>query len=332
MENRSYEERIVLFGCLLGVFGFLPFTIYRFINQDYLIAFLESCLAIFVLGVFVYVWRTHKVVLASVIMCTMYLGVTVAVIHLKGPALVYWIYPTTLATFCLMNHQTAAVLNLVTALLIFPAIYPVVSSQEVLTVYMTITLLSLFGYTFTIVTQKQRVQLSQLAERDALTGALNRRALDENMLMAINRLGRIRSQKTSLIILDLDHFKEINDTFGHSSGDQILIRIAELIRSSIRISDHLFRYGGEEFVIIADNASLKDAAKLAENIRIRVEKSNLFDKRSVTISLGVAELNKGLSSEQWLSAADEAMYQAKRSGRNKVCVATDQIKKLNIAA
>ena len=123
------------------------------------------------------------------------------------------------------------------------------------------------------------------------------------------------------IILDLDHFKDINDTYGHSTGDQILIRIAELIRANIRLSDNLFRYGGEEFVILVDNANLDDAETLAENIRLRIEKSNLFAKRSITVSLGVAELNRDLCSGQWLKLADDALYEAKRSGRNKVCLA-----------
>lgn len=335
MEKRSYEEKIILFGCLLGVIGFLPFTIFRYIDEDYLLAFIESCLAIFVLGLFVYVWRTRRFAGPGILLCSLYLFSAVTVIHIKGPILIYWFYPPALATFCVLNHRTAAVLNLLAALLILPAIYTKLDTQEVITIYVTIALLSVFSYTFTIITQKQRVQLSQLAERDALTGTLNRRALDENMLMSINRLGRNSSKKTSLIILDLDHFKAINDTYGHSTGDQILIRIAELIRSSIRMSDRLFRYGGEEFVIIAENSSSENARKLAENIREKVEQSNLFSKRSITISLGVSQLNKDLSADQWLSNADEALYEAKRSGRNKVCVAgrvSDKTEKIAAAA
>lgn len=321
MNNRTYDEKLVLTGCLIGVLGFLPFTIYRYINGDYLVACLESSLAMLVLCVFIYVWRTHKVALASFVMCTLFLGVATAVVHIKGPQLVYWVYPCTLATFCILDHRTAAVLNLFSYLLILPALYPVIDSQEILIIYATLTLLSLFGYTFTTVTQKQRLQLSQLAERDALTGALNRRALDENMMIAINQTDRMPNWASSMIILDLDHFKEINDTYGHSTGDQILIRIAELIRSNIRISDRLFRYGGEEFVILVGNAKLADAEHLAESIRQRVEKSNLFEKRGVTISLGVAELLPNQTAGEWLSCADDALYRAKGSGRNRVCAA-----------
>ena len=321
MENRSYKEKILLSGCLLGVLAFLPFTIYRYISEDYLIAFLESILAVIILLVFSYVWRTGRVVVASFVMCFLFLTVTVAIIHLKGPALVYWLYPTTLACFCILNHRTASVLNLLALFFAFPAIYPNVNLHEVMVIYSSLCMLSIFGYIFTIVNSNQQLQLSQLAERDALTGALNRRSLDENMLVAINTHGRNPARKKALIILDLDHFKDINDTYGHSTGDQILIRIAELIRANIRLSDNLFRYGGEEFVILVDNANLDDAETLAENIRLRIQKSNIFAKRSITVSLGVAELNRDMCSGQWLKLADDALYEAKRSGRNKVCLA-----------
>jgi len=321
LNSRSYEEKILLFGCILGLSGFLPFTIYRYLNGDYLVAFMESLLAIAILGIFAYVWRAQKIAIASILMCCLSLTVTVSVIHIKGPTLVYWAYPATLICFCILKPRTAAILNLTAALLMLPALYPKLVVHEVMVIYTTMALLSLFGYTFTLATRQQRKQLSQLAARDALTGAYNRRSLDENMRISISKLRRQPQRKSTLLILDLDHFKEINDNYGHSSGDQILIKIADLIRSSIRLSDRLYRYGGEEFVIIADCAGQDEAASLAENIRNRVETSNLFDKRGVTISVGVAELAIEYSAEHWLALADGALYKAKRNGRNQVCLA-----------
>jgi diguanylate cyclase (GGDEF)-like protein len=127
-----------------------------------------------------------------------------------------------------------------------------------------------------------------------------------------------------LIILDLDHFKNINHTYGHDAGDKILIQIADIIRDSIRLSDRLFRYGGEEFVVIADGANLQNAAILAETIRNQVETKCLFNNENITISLGVAALKEGQTPEAWIKLADKALYEAKRTGRNKACLAEEK--------
>lgn len=332
LENRNYKEKILLTGSLLGVIVLIPFTIYRFLSGDYLVALLEIVLATVALGTFTYVWRTSKTTAAGVILSTFVLGIIVTIIHLKGTSMLYWLFPTTLASFCIMNHRTASVLNLLAIFFTFPAIYPKLGLHEVIVIYSSLCLLSFFSYIFTIINQSQRDQLSQLAERDALTGALNRRSLDENMLIALNNFSRNHSRKKSLIILDLDHFKSINDTYGHSTGDEILIRIARLIRSNIRLSDRLFRYGGEEFVILVDNAAIDEAQTLADSIRERVERSNIFNKKVITISLGVAELTADLDTDSWLKRADEALYEAKRTGRNKVCVANKNATGLAIVA
>jgi len=305
---------------MLGVIGFIPFTVYRFINEDYLLALIESCLAILMLGIFIYVWRTHKFELASAIMCSMFLSVIVAVVHIKGPTLIYWTYPATLACFCILNARTAAIFNLISMLILFPALYPALKSSEVILIYATLTMLSLFGYTFTLISFQQHVELAKLAAKDGLTGVWNRRSLDDDISLIISKHQR-KPIKASLIIMDLDHFKNINDTYGHGVGDEILIKIAALLRSIVRTSDQIYRYGGEEFILIAEDADINDAAILAETIRSRVEKSRLFEKQSVTISLGVAELSQATSAQSWLDLADEALYRAKNAGRNQFCLA-----------
>jgi len=320
LGERSYKERLVLIGCMLGVIGFIPFTIYRFVNGDYLLALIESCLGICMLGVFIYVWRSHKVELASAIMCALFLSVIAAVVHIKGPSLIYWAYPGTLACFCILKARTAAIFNLVNMLILFPALYPTLGSHEVFLIYTTLTLLSLFGYAFTLMSSQQHIELSKLAAKDGLTGAWNRRSLDDDLAKLLSKHQR-KPITASLVIMDLDHFKNINDTYGHGVGDEILIKVAALLRSVVRLSDQIYRYGGEEFVLVAEDADLKEAAVLAETIRSRVEKSQLFEKHEVTISLGVAELSQASTVQRWLALADEALYRAKDEGRNRCCLA-----------
>ncbi|PID45093.1 MAG: hypothetical protein CSB47_10075 [Proteobacteria bacterium] len=330
MNKRSYKQKIILTGSLFGVLGFLPFTIYYYTTDDYAAALIEFYLAVAILSIFMYVWLTHRIKMMGVVLTVLFMGAACTMVYLKGPELIYWMYPASLGAFLSIHHRDASIANLLLAILTFPAIYTQFPTMEVLRIYTTLTMLSAFGYTFAIMTQKQRLQLSQLVERDALTGALNRRSLDKNMLIMINRKQQQPDWSASLIILDVDHFKDINDNYGHSSGDQILTRITQLIQSRIRASDQFYRYGGEEFVIIADNTSSKEAAAIAENIRKCVENSKLFEKRNITISLGVAELKPQFNASQWLSLADKALYEAKRQGRNRACVAKKG--KLSIAA
>ncbi len=326
MTERSYKEKLVLIGCMLGVVGFIPFTIYRFVNGDYLLAFIESCLAISILGIFFYVRRTHKVEVPAVILCLLFLGAMVAVVHIKGPNLIYWAYPSTLACFCILKARTAAIFGILSLLLLFPALYPALEGQEVILICVTLTMLCLFGYTFTKISYNQHVELSKLAARDGLTGAWNRRSLDHAIDQLFNKRQRM-TINASLIIMDIDHFKKINDTYGHAVGDEILIKIADLLKSSVRISDQIYRYGGEEFVLIAEGEDLKQAAVIAESLRSRIEKSELIEGQKVTISLGVAELTQASTPEQWITLADEALYQAKRKGRNRFCLAKESIMK-----
>ncbi|MBL8890127.1 MAG: GGDEF domain-containing protein [Planctomycetaceae bacterium] len=158
--------------------------------------------------------------------------------------------------------------------------------------------------------------------RDGLTGAYNKRYLMEFLEREILRSRRF-SRHLSLILFDVDHFKSINDTYGHLAGDDVLRELAKRVQATIGAEEVLSRFGGEEFAIVAE-LSLTEAAALAELCRQQVSvepfsTSNGF--LEVTISLGVAQLPRDFSGtpQQLLSLADELLYAAKRSGRNRVC-------------
>ncbi len=122
------------------------------------------------------------------------------------------------------------------------------------------------------------------------------------------------------MMLDLDHFKYINDTFGHFVGDNVLVELAKVFRKHASNDDAIFRLGGEEFLIIMNQTTLKQAQTLAENIRSTIESQQLIEDHVVTISIGLAVHKEGESSTQWLKNADDAVYQAKKCGRNKVVI------------
>ncbi len=122
----------------------------------------------------------------------------------------------------------------------------------------------------------------------------------------------------SVLMVDIDNFKSINDTHGHEVGDRVLIEVARRLRESVRDSDFIARWGGEEFVVLLRDCPLADAVARAEKIRRRIAEAPCADAGTVTISVGVAELTADEDLDHWLVRADRALYQAKRSGRNAV--------------
>ena len=160
-------------------------------------------------------------------------------------------------------------------------------------------------------------ELDQLARTDELTGAWNRRRFEETVETEMDRLRRY-GQRLSLMILDVDHFKKINDLYGHSIGDQVLIDLSNTIRSSLRVSDSLTRWGGEEFIILCPNTTAETVSKLAERLRKEVSSIEFQKVGNITLSFGVAECGAEETWEQWLHRADEALYLAKSGGRDRV--------------
>jgi diguanylate cyclase (GGDEF)-like protein len=120
------------------------------------------------------------------------------------------------------------------------------------------------------------------------------------------------------MILDVDHFKKINDHYGHPVGDQVLIDLSNTIRSSLRASDSLTRWGGEEFVILCPNTTADIVSKLAERLRKKIASVKFQEVGTITLSFGVAECGLNETWEQWLHRADEALYLAKSGGRDQV--------------
>ncbi|GGB89763.1 hypothetical protein GCM10011352_14730 [Marinobacterium zhoushanense] len=159
--------------------------------------------------------------------------------------------------------------------------------------------------------------LVEEANTDVLTGILNRRRAMDVLSGEVRRAHRYR-RDLSVILFDIDHFKDINDVYGHPVGDQVLRQFAALAASRIRNLDLLARTGGEEFMVIATETAGKGAAELAERLRIAIVSTNLGVDRTVTASFGVSQLRPGESFAALMQRADERLYWAKREGRNRV--------------
>ncbi|MWC29682.1 sensor domain-containing diguanylate cyclase [Paenibacillus sp. MMS18-CY102] len=169
-------------------------------------------------------------------------------------------------------------------------------------------------------------QLDALASTDPLTGLRNRRFFQEQLLTNIALFQRTR-QPFSLLIVDIDHFKTINDTHGHPVGDAVLSSLAHLLQSMSRGSDIVARYGGEEFVLIAPNSTRDNAKLAAERFRTQIEAATLGGCQ-VTVSIGVATITPSDTDETLLHKADQALYASKSGGRNRVTHAADRAEPL----
>jgi len=186
-----------------------------------------------------------------------------------------------------------------------------------LTVMVTCLCLLLFAvYTFKQVRQKKYFEI--LALKDELTGIANRRAI-LNLKRSVMLQNKLNQQVSSLISIDIDHFKAVNDQYGHDIGDELIISITNTIVQTVRCSDRVGRVGGEEFLIVLENQSLEHAKDIAERIRLSVaEKEHTSLSISATISLGVIEIAPNETSEQAAKRVDLHLYEAKRRGRNTV--------------
>jgi diguanylate cyclase (GGDEF)-like protein len=174
--------------------------------------------------------------------------------------------------------------------------------------------------------------LLDYSERDSLTGLLNRKTFDDQLARMLHcadtetplpgqleRRHHVAEEKQWLAVVDVDHFKSVNDRFGHLYGDEVLILVANLLQSSFRSQDRVFRFGGEEFVVLLRSTTLENARKIIDRFRTNVE-SHLFPQvGQVTVSVGFTSISAADSPVVTLGHADPALYFAKANGRNRAC-------------
>jgi diguanylate cyclase (GGDEF)-like protein len=170
--------------------------------------------------------------------------------------------------------------------------------------------------------EQRSFKYEKLASTDLLTGLYNRYKFSELYVTAYKTKSQ-RHNALSLILLDIDHFKQVNDEFGHNVGDRVLVQVAHVLLRQVRSVDIVARWGGEEFIILLPTANLDQASKLAEKLRKSIAGKEIENVGKITASLGVSEVVVGDTMESAIARADEALYRAKEDGRNRVVIAFD---------
>ena len=180
--------------------------------------------------------------------------------------------------------------------------------------------LSELGNTFEIMRRELRssfIKIQELAVTDELTRTPNRRAFMNDAQKALS-WSRRYNRPLTIALMDIDHFKNVNDTYGHDAGDEVLCDIANLIKDTTRSTDIIARYGGEEFILCLPETDISEAVAVAEKIRKTVQDHKFSHGESLTACIGLTEISPEASLESMIQETDHAMYQAKHSGRNRV--------------
>lgn len=302
----------------------LPFTLIHFANASWFAAAVTGGLNALVAAgsVVVYLFRRRPAVIGWCAIALVSLANLAALlmIEAQGARTAYWIFPIIFANFYLLPFVSGTVVSVAFATLGLLAVAPSTPPDYYLRLLVTTPLCIFFGLVFSRGMTRQRQQLQYLAGHDALTGLGNRHSMDRDLAEAVARKARY-GERGSLVLLDIDHFKRINDRLGHLRADEVIVELARMLGDRVRVVDRLYRFGGEEFVLYLPHAAARASWQLAEALRLEVEDHEFGHDSSITISAGVAELANGETQEAWLQRADGALYRAKELGRNRVLAA-----------
>ena len=314
---QRFDYRVVSSICAISGVVVAGFAISHGILGNYqLLVWIGALAAILLSSAFV-TWRNRHISDGAVYVILIAANSVTLVALFKLQELgIYWVYPVLAVNFAYLQPKPGLIVNLVfgTAAVVLAGLWA--PSEELVRIGSTFFIVMMFGFSFSYYLSEQQTELRRLANLDPLTGIGNRRALQRELKESLE--ARIRYGCTaSLLVIDLDHFKSINDAVGHVEGDRVLCKVVKLLQHRIRQTDRVFRFGGEEFIVLAPHTSLSNAAKMAEHLRENVSNLNVHGRCSVTVSIGVVELGKNETVEQWLARGDRALYCAKEGGRNQ---------------
>ncbi|GHB69435.1 GGDEF domain-containing protein [Psychrosphaera saromensis] len=299
--------------------GIVPFGILNFINGDILIGLLIAviCCNLVYIDASMHRKKTYNSTIAfGVLMPIVYFLLYQLVVD-KGIIGILWCFPTILIVNFIMPQRQAVIANILTLGILTPAILTQFDMAVVIRMYASLIIVAALANLFVNIITEQHLKLSELAVKDPLTGLLNRLTLEDNITLAIQQHNRTLNPMT-LVSIDIDHFKLINDKYGHDAGDQVIIEIATLLKQRCRSVDQVYRLGGEEFLVVLLNTDLKNAQSFSTSVQEKLTEINFEHGLTPTLSIGLAEIEKDKTWNECLKQADDNLYLAKNNGRNTI--------------
>jgi diguanylate cyclase (GGDEF)-like protein len=314
----DFRVRSTLGVAIAGVIVLAPFTV-NHIRQGRMLLAAGTGLIVLVMAVLAWIGRQDRYH-----PWLTFLGLTPALLFFLAVSLVeqgvigaLWCFPAVLMFYFTLPEKMAWVANAALYVIAIPLSATLLEPPVAARVAATLLGVSAFSAVFVKVIEEQQRALEERAYNDALTGLHNRVLLSATLEQAMEQSRRTGLPMT-LLSLDLDWFKAINDGLGHEAGDAALRGVADIIRQRIRRSDRAFRLGGEEFLAFLYGTDQEQGRQVAEELRTAVASQPLIPGRSITVSIGVASYCGDEDWESWLRRCDENLYGAKAKGRNSV--------------
>lgn len=318
--STSFLQKSTLFLAWAGLVILTPFAVNNFIQGRYVLG-IGSLVIIGILAINAWGFRHgrdyHYLILLGLVPAIIFF--LVMSIQKQEMVGVMWCYPAVISFYMMLPERKAWLMNITLLAITQPVAWQVIETPLAIRMSATLVAVSVFTAIFTRVITEQQDRLHSMATTDPLTGVFNRTTLIETLEEAIQVHNRTDEPMT-LILLDLDHFKSINDSFGHDTGDRVLQSVADLLRKRLRRIDKIFRLGGEEFLVFLHGTNARNGVNIAEELRFAVTILKAVPDQSITVSLGVAGLLADDDVTSWMKRGDENLYRAKEEGRNRVVV------------
>ncbi|MCD9095394.1 GGDEF domain-containing protein [Luteimonas fraxinea] len=316
MLNRlqvSHRLAIVTFMGAMIALATAGFSVFRILQQNYVQAFIDASVTIMTLAIVRWAWAPGRAEVAGSLMCLVNTVFCCAVLYRVGLDSHGWIYLALMSSFYLAPVKVAVACSLV--LIGFGALS--LSGDSSVYLYTTLTtwcLIFLFSLFFSVQIRDHSGFLHSLASLDPLTQLPNRRAMETDLVQAVSR----KSSAIGMLILDLDRFKSVNDTHGHAAGDVVLKQVAHVLQNQLRERDQVYRFGGEEFVMVLPIGSIDALESAAERMRRVVAEQSSSPSGPMTVSVGAALFDGEKDWQDWFAKADAALYEAKKQGGNRI--------------
>lgn len=328
LDDRAIFILTIITPVFVGVF--IPL---RWTTGEYSLVATNSTIVLVMIGIhLLYLFGLSKV--GRPVFFSFFCIIILVIVYLKGHQQLSWVYTSMAVLYFAMKPRYAFLINLVILSVICLLVYDELDTTRFL--QDTFSILSLITLVFLLSETSYRrnraafeiARTNEIAAmNDPLTGVGNRRAFD--MMLDKFADAGTDSSVTTLILMDIDYFKSINDTYGHDAGDSVLRWVASVLKSHARSGELIYRIGGEEFAVLMENTSAEDAGAFAERIRTFFEQTGLDclndrdARRHLTVSVGISSCKKQ-SKKTWYKNADRALYTAKSMGRNRVVIAESE--------
>jgi diguanylate cyclase (GGDEF)-like protein len=308
-----------LLGYVVPVFA-APFVVAAIVERQYILATtIAAVILSFVVNGVALHFKKPELIPFRIMLIPM-IASLIATILAQGAYGALWCYPALLFCFFVLTRRAAIAASLAIMAFASPLVYSAEGLGFLLRFVASMGLTIVVMNILTDVIRKLQLELMDQVITDPLTGAFNRRHMDTTLEEALERHRRSGAM-ASVLLIDIEHFKRVNDDFGHHVGDVVLKKLVALVKARTRKLDRTFRMGGEEFLVFLPDTPLAGAAAEAEQLRSLIAESKIIAQRPVTVSIGAAEITSETTVEQWIKQADDALYRAKESGRNRVMVA-----------